>query len=148
MSFRKYVQQILRDYTIILSNTLIFTTIFIYVFSIRLIDPSLLWQIILISGVAAFFNMIYYYEGWIGSMPLLVKMLIHFVLIYLLFVSSAYFFLWFKIGDTSFIVCFSLFLVIGYILAFIFISSAEKKQAMQINEKLHEYKKKRSDHIE
>jgi hypothetical protein len=145
MNFKKNVQLVLRDFTIILSNTLIFTTIFIFAFSIKLIDPSLLWQIILISGLAALFDLIYYYEGRIDRWSLLIKMLIHFVLIYSLYMSSAYIFHWFRVGDTSFIIWFSLFLVIGYTVAFLFIKFSEKKQAIQINEKLHEYKHKRSD---
>lgn len=146
MNFSKNLQQLIRDFTIILSGTLIFTTIFIFVFSIKVIDPSLLWQIILISGVASFFDLIYYFEGWIDRIPLFMKTVIHFVLVYLLFIFSAYFFHWFKIGE--FIVYFSLFMVIGYIFNFILIYSYEKKQATLLNMKLKEYKHKRSDKIE
>lgn len=141
----KNIKSFLTNFSIILSSTLIFSTIFIFVFSIKTIDRSFLWQIILISLINTFFGLIYYSNGWINTKPLYFKMIIHFSLVYVFFIFSGAFFGWFKVSDTAFILYFSLFILIGYAVAFIVIYLYECNQAKLLNKKLSEYKHKRSE---
>lgn len=145
MKITKYIFQLIRDFLIILSATTIFTSIFLLIFSFTMVPSSLLWQIILISFTAAFFDMIYYIEGWIDRIPLLIKALLHGILILILYLMSALAFRWFEISDYKLILTFLLLVVAGFALVYLFMCILDYKQAKLFNKKLVEYKQKRGE---
>ena len=145
---KRYIGLLARDFTVILSGNVIFTSIFITIFSIKVIDPSLLWQMISMAAVTSMLDIVFYLNGPLGKKSLIFKMIVHFILIYTLYVFAGSYFKWFDISDTSFLIYFSLFVLIGYALVATVICSNEYKQARLINKKLNEYKHKRSDDSE
>lgn len=148
MKITKYAFELIRDFLIILSGSIIFTGIFLLIFSFKTIPSSLLWQIILISFIATFFDLIYYIDGWIDRIPLLIKALLHGAFILILYIISALTFRWFEINDYKLILTLILLVSAGFVLIYSIICILDSRQAKLFNQKLTEYKKKRDEQHE
>lgn len=140
MKITKYASILTRDFSVILSSIIILTCIFLFIFPVKTISPSLLWQIILSSFITTLLNLIYYLEGRAGKLSLPNKIALHFMLVFILFISSASYYRWFKISNAALTVYFSLFIIAGYALVYILLYVFEYKQAELLNKKLDEYK--------
>ncbi|MDP4093356.1 MAG: DUF3021 family protein [Bacillota bacterium] len=144
---KKYLADVIRDFLTICSCTAIGVSIFTAIYSIKSVDTSLFRQIIILSLVASLFNIIFYIEGKFGQLSLIIKIIIHYICIFTLFFSAATLFKWVDTGKISNILAFIFIQLVLYVLAFIFIYNNERKQAKELNSKLDEYKKKRSNDI-
>jgi hypothetical protein len=123
-------------------------TIFLTVFAIKKVDTSLLWQITLISFVAALFTLVFYSKHEISGKSHLFRSALHFLLIFGLLVGSAYFFRWFSFANHYFVSFFIAQFVLIYVLVTLSCYFVNYSQAKQLNRKLTEYQRKRSEKLE
>lgn len=145
MDIIDYIRHLIKSFFTICSCILVGTTVFVTIVNIDVISNAILWQIIVVSAAATLLDFIRYSRRELSGKSLINRNIIHYMLINILLFLAAYFFEWFKLASISKVIFFMLVILVIYVLIYLSIYFIDSVRAKELNEKLIEYKKRRSE---
>lgn len=141
----RLLRDMMRQFFAIVTGIFLGTATFLTVFSIEVVNSSLLWQVFLVALVTALAGFIYCSRRELSKKAFLTRQALHFLAIITILLIAAYLFGWISFADTRLVVVFLVFVVLVYALVSVFIYTAGQKQIKRLNEKLSEYQQQRDD---
>lgn len=139
---REYIKEMLQIFFVINTGITMGAATFItFLQKDAKLGVEILWQIIIVSLIAAFASIILHSKNELSKKGILIREVIHYIAINIVVLGCAYLFNWIESGDIfkvlSLIVC--IFLV--YIFVWIATYANDTKTAKRLNQKIEEYNK-------
>lgn len=148
MDIINYTKGIFRSFFVICSGVTVGTGVYLKIYNVENVESSLIWQIVIVALLATLVGFVKYSKKELGRDAYLIRSGIHYLLINVLLLSSAYYYKWFTFQSINKIFIYAAIILMVYIMVCLSMYIADSAKAKKLNEKLREFKNKRSDDIE
>ncbi len=141
---KEEIRQIMNQFFIIttgsIGGAILFTAFF---YTDRDIPQGLLWQILVLSFLAACMNIIFHSAKELTKKQMMIRHSIHFIAIFLILMVGGLSFGWAEKEDIKQVMTFSLLIVTVYVFVCTIVYNNDKKTTDRLNEKLKVYRDKK-----
>ncbi|MDD6810603.1 MAG: DUF3021 family protein [Lachnospiraceae bacterium] len=137
------IKEMLYTFSYVTTGVVFATAFFLTVFKPdTYVSINLLWQILGISLVCVFGNLLYPVNKELSKKQMCIRMILHYLYINLIVLECGYYFDWFFIGNLKMVFCMIVLIAIIFVVVSFVMWNNGRKTSRQLNEQLKEYQKK------
>ena len=141
---KEEIRQIMNQFFIITTGSVGGASLFTALFYTGMdIPQSLLWQILVLSFLAACMNIIFHSSKELTKKQMILRHSLHFIAIFFILMVGGLSFGWAEKEDIKQVMTFSLLIVVVYVFVCIIVYRNDRKTTSRLNEKLKVYRERK-----